>query len=79
MSKPEDIPQGVWDKAVVIADASEPSTETLARAILAAKAEEREACAGWHDHNAEAAAAVDDPYAAWHRANAAAIRSRSEG
>ncbi len=58
MSKPEDIPQDVWDVAVNLASslylntddegrAYIPSDEfpTVARTIMAAKAEEREACA----------------------------------
>jgi hypothetical protein len=48
MTKPEDIPQSVWDVAKVLVF-GEYFTESagiaeVARAILAAKAEEREAC-----------------------------------
>jgi len=53
MTKPDDIPQDVWDKAILYSGAyTEPAGDTLselrydfARAIMAAKAEEREACA----------------------------------
>ena len=51
MSKPEDIPQDVWDAATEAFDQilpfnSHPVTgiTIIARAIMAAKAEEREAC-----------------------------------
>jgi hypothetical protein len=47
MSKPEDIPQDVWDTAIRVATTSEftERVKGIARTILAAKAEEREACA----------------------------------
>lgn len=50
MSKPDDIPQDVWNKAVSALDGSysyddEVATGQVARAILAAKGEEREECA----------------------------------
>lgn len=55
MSKPEDIQQEVWDRATDTFDkilcnsgyegSRDDSIADLARAILAAKAEEREACA----------------------------------
>lgn len=60
MSKPEDIPQDVWDAAAIkaleyvewlipqpdyVSDSEFVLTQVLARTILAAKAEEREACA----------------------------------
>ena len=35
MNKPDGIPQDVWDTAQGITDTNEPSTETLARAIMA--------------------------------------------
>jgi hypothetical protein len=57
MTKPDDIPQGVWDRADDLSF-YDPATEgrdgslnryklreAIARAIMAAKAEEREACA----------------------------------
>ena len=49
MSKPEDIPQDVWEAAfetiAVGYDNAYIHQEDIARAIMAAKAEEREACA----------------------------------
>lgn len=50
MTKPDDIPQDVWDKAILYSGVyTEPAGDTLselrydfARAIMAAKAEERE-------------------------------------
>ena len=54
--QPDWCPQSVWDEAERIADANDPSTETLARAILAAEKRgeerEREACAVYHDDKA---------------------------
>ncbi len=49
MEKPEDIPQGVWDKARtvnadIVNDAGN-DVEIIARAILSAVEEENEACA----------------------------------
>lgn len=47
MSKPEDIPQDIWDKAEACFTGNSWNPlgiERVARAILAAKAEEREAC-----------------------------------
>lgn len=44
MSKPDDIPQDVWDKAVWSLEYPH-YREAIARAIMAAKAEEREECA----------------------------------
>lgn len=51
MSKPNDIPQDVWDRSLSAFDEmcrvveGSDDREIIARAILAAKAEEREACA----------------------------------
>lgn len=46
MSKPDDIPQDVWDAACRAWDSTDfPGREMTARAIIAAKADEREACA----------------------------------
>lgn len=50
MKKPDDIPQDAWDEVDVwanwyVADPLRTVEEAIARAILAAKAEEREACA----------------------------------
>ncbi|HWU19339.1 MAG TPA: hypothetical protein VN155_16785 [Devosia sp.] len=50
MSKPEDIPQDVWDTAVSVAQEWEEDTGSLvewyiARAMMSAAAKEREACA----------------------------------
>lgn len=46
MSKPDDIPQDVWGAADVIFHnvSNENLREAIARAIMAAKVEEREAC-----------------------------------
>lgn len=52
MTKPDDIPQDVWDKAILYSGVyTEPAGDTLselrydfARAIMAAKAEELSAC-----------------------------------
>lgn len=46
MGKPEDIPQDVWDAAVSVAqsDPDHPYVPNIARAILAAKVEERQKC-----------------------------------
>ena len=45
MGKPEDIPQDVWDAAVhAFHDDWDNPPLVMARAIMAAKAEEREAC-----------------------------------
>ena len=54
MSKPDNIPQDVWKLAVAISTSSdlvELETE-IARSIMAAKAEEREAIAQYHDNMA---------------------------
>lgn len=58
-SRPEDIPQDVWDRAALISEQRFQSkycphqfkflAEDIARAIMAAKAEEREACAAMAD------------------------------
>lgn len=47
MSKPQDIPQEVWDLAARFMERAYPygAKEFAARAIMAAKAQEREACA----------------------------------
>lgn len=53
MSKPEDIPQDVWEKAearfdqflLMDQETFRPAVQIIARAILAAEAEERKACA----------------------------------
>lgn len=46
MTKPDDIPQDVWDAAIdaLHTDWNDPAL-AMARTILAAKTEEREACA----------------------------------
>lgn len=60
MSKPEDIPQDVWGDAEYHVTGPRPTrddewetVEMLARAIMAAKAEEREACARVAEYSAE--------------------------
>ena len=49
MTRPLDIPQDVWDAALEVFETylynGESAQEIIARAILSAKAEEREACA----------------------------------
>jgi hypothetical protein len=89
MCKPEDISQDAWEKAVSIAmgDGVIPGTMftdayvvPIARAIMAAKAEEREACA----LEADAPADAYEAYGAFETANefrqvAHAIRKRGEG
>ena len=105
MSKPENIPQDVWDHAQafliaapVVTHPADNRADTfitindpivaIARAIMAAKAEEREACA----QLADKLAVIDpeengvDPYEEWEiacrvsaRGIAAAIRKRGEG
>lgn len=95
MTKPDDIPQDVWDaatsgrsKAILsitnwviggMAGPDEPHNHALdmifARAIMDARAEEREACAliaaDYHDHPSELAAFVGEEIAD-------AIRERGE-
>lgn len=91
MSKPEDIPQGVWDAveamdlniAVAFATSTAPRAEQMrksivARAILAAKAEEREACAAVADRQ-EAVISNTAATQACCRNIARAIRKRGEG
>lgn len=48
MSKPEHIPQDVWDAAALPAEYVDANDRRyhIARAILAAKAQERQACIG---------------------------------
>lgn len=103
MSKPQDIRQDVWDKAMSFLEASpmvsipctsddrchlinDPQT-AIARAILAAKAEEREACAvvaemGHWEHRTEGNFHTGHSYAVWCGPTgpmiAAAIRKRGE-
>jgi hypothetical protein len=53
MGKPDDIPQDVWDKvAELVWSPKDDDFTAIARAILAAKAEEREACAQLADERA---------------------------
>jgi hypothetical protein len=54
-----------------------PFKADMLNAIANAIAEERYRCASWHDHCAEQFASVDETYAAWHRASAAALRGTS--
>lgn len=76
MTKPDDIPQDVWDKASkhVVYTAriavNEAQQVSVARAIIAAKAEEREKCAdlAW----------VQAKQGATHDQIASAIRKRGE-
>lgn len=93
MTKPDDIPQDVWDRADDLAF-YDPATEgrdgslnryklreAIARAIMAAKAEEREACAGIADaellRNRDGEVCIIDENACPSRI-AAAIRNRGE-
>jgi len=102
MSRPEDISQEAWEAAVKCWDDFPPAHDmdateegylvVLARAILTAKAEEREDIAAWHDHEREVleqlAVGYDQDVATkWqaqkclarasnHRIDAAAIRKR---
>ena len=97
MSKPEDIPQDAWDAAfnampLLLIRNYDRSPIVLvlhvniARAILAAKAEEREACATdaeerhriWGTHAQIKGIEVEDDISAC-REIAAAIRKRGEG
>lgn len=87
MSRPEDIPVDVWDhveRAVVPMSilGSEVGNSTVAnccRAIMAAKAEEREACAQILDERAQDFNRQRDPGMANScRSHAAAIRKRGE-
>lgn len=104
MSRPEDIPQDIWDAAEAVGEAiygrhergwvmwplvsehGNPAQEIVARAILAAKAEEREACAELADAQAvEPDPDEQDPYDDYEmgcrgtaRRLAAAIRKRGE-
>lgn len=99
MSRPEDIPQDVWDDAVLhfeLATSMFPVCQMphlldtgvafIARAILAAKAEEREACAtlafAFNEDVPEHFSAMPfslDAAAGWASARiAAAIRKRGE-
>lgn len=99
MSKPEDIPQDVWDVALRVwaelltadhvgdPEVAHRDVDEIARAILAAKAEEREACLvairalhadAWGI--TEEQSALEDAIAALQRRGAAitAIRKRGE-
>ena len=83
MSKPEDIPQDVWDRAErhfddflrCPSETFRPAVQTIARAIMAAKAEEREACAKIIDANAFGNQAIIRAMVV----AAHAIRKRGEG
>lgn len=88
--KPDDIPQDVWDAAGDYADELHlagdcmflESRKVIARAILAAKAEERQNAIGvvlsFERHHGEPGAVASNPYADV-RVIAAAIRKRGEG
>lgn len=80
MNKPEDIPQDAWNLAARFMERSYSfgAKEFAARAIIAAKAEEREACAKLAEGE------VLNPFStpshdASAREIAAAIRKRGEG
>lgn len=89
MSRPEDIPQDVWDAAIRCAatalrnlpdDHGDVSFEiaTIARAILAAKAEERAACALICDEEIERAKAFGPHHVPIIAGIRSAIRKRGE-
>lgn len=101
MSKPEDIPQDVWDKSIALmqgipADFSWDgfedaksnhacAAEEVARAIMDAKAEEREACAAvadeyvWDDHALSQATPIGKAVHHQSVEISEAIRKRGEG
>jgi hypothetical protein len=71
----KDFPKDAWLAAI---EALEGHGEIrIIEIIASAIVNERERCAGWHDHCAVMFKESDEPYSAWHRASAAAIRGTS--
>lgn len=84
MSKPDDIPQDVWDEALRLWQDEEfdAGEVIIARAIIAAKAEEREECLAAVLDEQLSGDSDDEGDRAYMRAindAAAAIRNRGEG